>query len=382
MKPVIIGIDGGATKVAGCILERLNENTFIKGSDIVAINYIDCPSYVKDFKPLPIVEQLADLHSGDFSLSQKEKEHGTAYIEACEQVITSLLSQINGERPVIGIGLPGIKTPNGQGIQSMNNGPRIPNFLERLNRRLRENQINNKPFNKIGNDNDFCGIGETYAKDGAFRESKYGLYIGGGTGIADAIILNGNPVPLNSVNHWFPKTWEIAGQNGLPMESLISHRGLMDQYGKNTHSTYEELAEKDLYPETFLTQSSIGEKMAEDFSRTLSSLILDRIHTLYGGWQGTFDLLDPARLIETEFPEKGQFFDKIVFGQRLGYLLGKNPGLFKEVKKRIRLGIEASALLSRKAIDHYLSSEIILLSHLRNASVLGAGIDAYFHDKP
>ncbi len=381
MKQPIIGIDGGATKVAGCILEKTGRSTFKKDSELITVRYDECPSFIPGFHPLPIQEQLAESRSGKLNLSEQEMNHGKAFVEACEFVINSLLDEVIGKPPIIGIGLPGLKTTDLCGIHSMNNGPRIPNFLNQLNDRLRQKNANNNPLRKIGNDNDFCGIGETYTEEGAFKNIQFGLYIGGGTGIADALLLNGTPTPFNAVRHWLPKTWEIADLMGTPMESLISHRGLMNQYASATKTDRESLIRNKIYPESFLTIDPIGEKIAKTFSDTLSNLIFDRILTLNSGWSNTFNFIDPSRSIEKDFKEKGNHFDRIVFGQRLGYLLGKTPHIFTKIKNCVSHLIDTSSLLSEESKHQYLSQDFIIRSNLRNASVLGAGIDAYFFEQ-
>ena len=81
----IIGIDGGASKVSGAIIERVNEDTFDISGNIIELNYKDHASFDHSFKPIDLSEQLNGV-----PILQNEKTQGQAYIETLLNVIKQL----------------------------------------------------------------------------------------------------------------------------------------------------------------------------------------------------------------------------------------------------------------------------------------------------
>ena len=81
----ILGIDGGASKVCGAIIERVNEDTFDISGNIIELNYKDHASFDHSFKPIDLSEQLNGA-----PILQNEKTQGQAYIETLLNVIKQL----------------------------------------------------------------------------------------------------------------------------------------------------------------------------------------------------------------------------------------------------------------------------------------------------
>ena len=124
----IIGIDGGATKVSGAQVIRIDDQTFELIKPIKEIQYKEHKSYDSNFVPLTLEKQLANKQ-----LTKPEQNQSQLYIEC----ITEVIEQIIGEDPIpIAIAMPGIKTANKRGIKAMVNGPRIPNLCDELEKRL------------------------------------------------------------------------------------------------------------------------------------------------------------------------------------------------------------------------------------------------------
>ena len=69
----------------------------------------------------------------------------------------------------------------------MANGPRIPEFKK-------ISKVDN-----IFNDSDCCIIGEWKSTIGKMQNIKNGIYIGGGTGIADGLIYDNKLIDFNEV---------------------------------------------------------------------------------------------------------------------------------------------------------------------------------------
>ena len=244
----LIGIDGGATKVSGAIIKQINQNSFDLASDVTTVLIKDCPFYSTDFKPV-------EIDALQVSLSNEEERQGIAYVEACEKVVTDLIEQNQIENPNIGIGMPGLKTDNLRGIQFMNNGPRIPSILDVLEHRLAMAEIKHQPIVRLGNDSDYCGLGEFYSPNGSLRAVTNAYYIGGGTGIADVIVLDGKPVPFDEVQVWMKKTWDLKNENGISLETLISQQGIINQYAEQTGKSVIELENDGIFPAKILKEN-------------------------------------------------------------------------------------------------------------------------------
>ena len=67
----IIGIDGGATKVSGAIVERIDDQTFDLLKPIKEIQYSEDQSYNSDYKPLTLQEQLRGKKLSNKEYKQK-----------------------------------------------------------------------------------------------------------------------------------------------------------------------------------------------------------------------------------------------------------------------------------------------------------------------
>ena len=344
----LIGIDGGATKVSGAIIKQINQNSFDLASDVTTVLIKDSPFYSTDFKPV-------EIDALQVSLSNEEERQGIAYVEACEKVVTDLIEQNQFENPNIGIGMPGLKTDNLRGIQFMNNGPRIPSILDVLEHRLAMAEIKHQPIVRLGNDSDYCGLGEFYSPNGSLRAVTNAYYIGGGTGIADAIVLDGKPVPFDEVQVWMKKTWDLKNENGISLETLISQQGIINQYAEQTGKSVIELENDGIFPAKILKENK---EIEIQFVETIAYLFKDRIHSL--------------------FVEKNQIFDRIVIGLRLGKLLNNNSELLDSIIKLLLNQISKSVILDPTAQDHYLQKNFIVISELNHAPIIGAGVDAYY----
>lgn len=353
MNQVLIGIDGGATKVAGALVIRDEKGNYKLDSEVIQVKYHDCPSYSAKFQPIKIDIQIKEAATGLLNLNIKEERQGIAYAEACEQVIIELFNEQKSDNTLIGLGMPGMKSPDKKGIEIMNNGPRIPRFLDVLNRRLEMAEITGTTIRSLGEDNDHCGLGELYSEKGSFKKVKNGLYIGGGTGIADAIILEGKHIPFSTIRDWMPRTWQINDEAGLSYEYLTSHSGIMKQYAEITGKSVHDLKTQHIYPDKILQEN---DRIAKRFIISLTGLILKRIHLLY--------------------KHKTLVFEKVICALRLGTLLQKNSELFNQIQINIWKEISESETLDGDAKRKYLENELLIISHLIHAPIIGAGVNA------
>ncbi len=387
---LLLGIDGGATKISGWIVD-----TQEKGFSLTNINiqkkYSEYSSYDGAFKPVDIKTQLAEMNS-DINLTDKEISQGLAYKNTASDVIIELSKKNPNRKLLIGFGMPGLKTTDKRGISALANGPRMPKFVEFIEGKLRNAKIDFYPISHLGSDADYCGIGEEYDISGSFKGVENVYYLGGGTGVADAMKLNGKLITFDSMKNWIAKAWEMKGTSGLSFERYASASGIQYIYSIKSGIPVEQLNNQGIYPPQILHRALENESAAletiNEVSGNISKLLFERILTLYSGYSDLFEFINAAKpkLIK-DHPYKGTLLDRIVIGQRLGDLLKESQStqlLWKDILKNLKTLIEETK--NKKLIEHYLengnfNNDILTISGLREAPAIGAAVDAFLSNK-
>jgi hypothetical protein len=393
-KYTLIGIDGGATKVCGWLVRYVEkENNFTLTSTHTELSYSAVPGFISDFSPVPVALQLQQRDESKIILTEQEIQQGSVFIEACARVIIDLVQRAKSKSVLAGIGMPGLKTQDRRGINVMANGPRIPDYTTQVETKVKQAGLQLlAPVSHLGSDADYCGIGELYARDGLFRKTGNAYYLGGGTGAADALLLHKQLVPFDQTKNWLAKTWEMKNDLGLAMERYASTSGLQFIYSQMAGIAVEELNRKKIFPLQIARLALNGDPGAvltcQQVVKYLSLLFLERIITLCSGWQALFGFVNPAHTQLTEdHPYRGEVFDRIVIGQRLGELLKSESArkvLLNPLIRNLSDLINNSPSLPKKIKAHYLSggrlrSRSIVCSELRASPALGAGIDAFLN---
>jgi len=299
---------------------------------------------------------------------------------------------MGGNKPVlIGIGMPGLKTTDKRGINVINNGPRMIDYCTRIEQTLRQAGVEIVgPIARLGSDADYCGIGEFYARNGSFQRVQNAYYLGGGTGAADALLLNGQLIPFDAIKSWMAKTWEMKNDKGYSLERYASASGIQFIYSLHAHLPIESVTSEQIFPIHIAELAVAGDKPAlatfSEVSEYLSWLIFERICTLFSGSKEIFgfvnhkrEALDPVHLY------RGTLLDRIVIGQRLGDLMASASGeqlLTSPILKKLYDVIQAAGCLPEKVKLAYIKDkqfirEKLILSQLREAPALGAAIDAH-----
>ena len=385
---LLIGVDGGATKVSGWSIDiNTEENTFNLGEIHAERSYRDIPGYIADFKPIEVTTQLKERETGAINPTNDEKQQAAVYVEACAQVVEDIVSVNKQNSVLVGLGMPGLKTENKRGISALANGPRMIHYCDQLEKRLEIKDIQFlSRIDHIGSDADYCGIGENYSAEGLFKDIKNGYYLGGGTGVADAMKLNKKLVPFDETKEWIAKTWEMKSNDGRSLERFASAGGIQNIYAEHSKTDVSELNNKQIFPYQVAELAVRGEEAAiktyQEVVKNISLLLYERISTLYGGWQSIFTFVNPNRSgLSDQHPYIGFLFDKIIIGQRLGDVFDSEAGLKflkMPVMKELENHIQSSSILDARAKNHYSNLEgLLFTSKLREAPVIGAGIDAY-----
>ena len=330
----VLGIDGGATKVSGGVVKKVNENIFRLVDPTIDIQYADHLNFNHNFSPLPLYTQ------SDEAISQEEEKQGSVMIDCTCEVIKSLA----GDNPFqIAIAMPGIKTEDNRGILKMANGPRIPNFCDQIESKLKIKA----PIQKLESDADMCVWGEEYAESGAFRSVNNAYYLGGGTGTADGLKLKGKLITFDEASDWIAKSIELKMQNGDSLENYASMSGI-----------------KQLRQST--SDGHIG--------NALGALLFDRISTIYSGWVKSYDV---SRDLNQKHSFLGTLLDRIVIGQRLSQFLqsGEGQPIFNAMMEELtkQCADSHSEISDHFLIDGKFDLNRIVLSELRAAPIIGLG---------
>jgi len=388
-----IGIDGGATKVSGGIIQFESETqSFSLRGHVSQCNYQHFSSFKKDFIPVELTIQLEESENENMKITEAEKIQGAGIVDACADVVTTLYQRSNQLPLLIGIGMPGLKTKDQRGIAVIKNGPRIPRFSDKLDEKLEQRGISLLvSIQKLGSDAEYCSIGEEYGQGGLFKNIRNGYYLGGGTGAADGLKLNGKLVSFDQSKEWIAKTWEMKNETGASIEKYVSAKGIQALFGTYSNISMEQLEDEKIYLNEILQIAIDGEEYAiktwEDIISNLSQLLFERILTIHSGWQESFTITHSTqRMLKKNHQYRGTLLERIVIGQRLGELFA-NPAaeefLLQPLCNKLGELILNSASLPMNAKEHYLYSQkfnlnLFKISRLREAPILGAGIDAYF----
>ncbi len=386
---IIIGIDGGATKISGWEVSYDTKTGLFSLTDKnIQKKYSDYDTFIPDFKPVDIKIQLKEMEA-KINLTDEEYRQSRAYINAAADVITGFSKQNPYKKLLIGFGMPGLKTKDKRGIAALLNGPRMPRFLTEIEEIVANRGVElYSSINHLGSDADYCGMGEEYSTDGMFKYVGNAYYLGGGTGVADAMKLKGKLVTFDSIRNWIAKAWELKSKSGLSMERYSSASGIQYIYSVYSGIEVEELNEKHIYPLQILQLAVKGDKAAlnciNDISYNIANLFFERIITVYSGWKNIFEFVNPDRKsLEASHPYTGTFLEAIIVGQRLGDLIEESKDtnlLWNQIQNelsRLFQGIDDEDLKKYYVKGGKFNAEVIKTSKLREAPALGAGIDAY-----
>ena len=269
----LLGIDCGGTKVLAQSASFDSETGLVSPGEFhLEVNYSDSPNWNPNFIPIHLDLQRQEFSERNIFLTEPEMDQGDVIVETIQNVI------FKSESDSIGLCFPGIK--NDRGVVIMANGPRIPDLLERI-----------PEIDSLYNDSDCCVVGEWKSTIGKIQNAKNSVYIGGGTGIADGIILNGELIDFNERDD-VKRSWELIMKNGQSVESCLSPKEIIDQWN---------ISNKDKV--ITLDQLSKNENSKLIFNKAIiafSYLIQNRIQF---------------------FRSNNSIIEKIVMGQRLGMFM-------------------------------------------------------------
>ena len=272
----ILGIDCGGTKVmAQSVTYNSITGLVSPGEFQLEVNYSDSPKWNSKFIPVHLDLQRQEFSEGNIYLTQPEIDQGNVIVETIQNIISK------SESDSIGLCFPGIK--NERGVVIMANGPRIPDFLERI-----------QGIDSMPHDSDCCVFGEWKSTIGKLQNCDNAVYIGGGTGIADGIILMGKMIDFNARDD-VKRSWELKIPSGETIESCLSPKWMIHQWNISQREKVETLDQ--------LSQNQIANTIFKKATEAFSFLIQNRTQ---------FFKANHAKI------------EKIVIGQRLGIFMANS----------------------------------------------------------
>ena len=295
--PLLLGLDGGATKILAqtCTIDP-RSSLIISKEEYHESNYRDSHKFNSGFIPIDLARQKKEAKKNNYSFSDQEINQSVSVIETIIKVIESSAKEKTISK--VGLCFPGIKTANYDGISIMANGPRNINMLSMINKMLKPKLDNSISIKTIYDDSECCVIGEWKSSIGKLRDCKNAIYVGGGTGIADGIILNNKIVDKD-----IERSWELIMPSGESVEQCLSLGGMLSQWNKEKEKPIKAIV-------SLFDQAVSGNNFANS--------IIEKAEKAF------------AFLIERRmefFQSHNSKPEKIVIGQRLGNLLTKknNP---------------------------------------------------------
>ncbi|MAE45767.1 MAG: hypothetical protein CMJ86_02645 [Planctomycetes bacterium] len=205
-----IGVDGGATGFrVGCVVPGVDGGLQIRGGLKRGLWPTDA-----NFVHLTIGEQRAQL--GGLRRIPGERELERAWVQGLAGVIRELLGKQAFEVLHLGIALPGQKDDRGRGVLVMAHGPRLPEFSSALEMEL---DLGDKlRLCALGSDGQDAGRGEEWGQGGAFWGQASALYLGLGTGLAEAVKLDGELLAAQVLAGYSAPPWEAQLPGGAHAE--------------------------------------------------------------------------------------------------------------------------------------------------------------------
>jgi hypothetical protein len=317
--PLLVGLDGGASSAKACVV---TDGTH--GLSAAAQPVEEVYGEVEGFVPVA----RDDARKRPYPAG--ERQLALAWVDAAARAV----ARAAGTRvPILlGAALPGLKTPDQRGLFWARHGPRIPDYLARLELELASLGVElAAPIAGLFSDGDCCGLGEERGEQGNFRGVANAWYVGGGTGLAEAFKVRGEVVEMDRLAPNVKKAWQLFWRGEHTFEDMLSISGLNEQ----AHGFVEE----------FFGRSDVVSVMIQSMNA----------------------LADLAQLRANDFERAGWGpLERVVVGQRLGLLLGSFR--FQELRKELSEALEKRGLPR----DGWL-----VFSSMREAPALGAAARAF-----
>ena len=365
---LLVGVDGGASEVRAHQVVVVEEGP-VPELTIGPATASTCYERIAGFEPAPVAQQVSAHELGQVEPTEIEALQGEMWIEAAAGAILSVAAQAGARNVLVGMCMPGIKTADRRGVAVLKHGPRMPEFCAQLERELTSEGLRLlRPVESLASDGEASAWGEECDAQGLLRGVTNAYYLGGGTGLAEALKLGGAILGLDAVGHSIAKAWQLESSSGIGFEELLSMRGINDRYARRAGVTTP-LSSEDVPEVRALEGDAEAEQVLREAADALVELCMARIRSLHtGGAAGG----------RGRHPKPGTALGRIVLGQHLGRLFAMEalaPLLRDRVEEGLHRSIEGTGSLV--LCTHYLEGSalrpgLLSASTLRPAPAIGA----------
>ncbi|MDA1263869.1 MAG: hypothetical protein O2816_02180 [Planctomycetota bacterium] len=212
---VLIGIDGGASGVRLFVVDQLATGRLRLGARQVEHDW----TRLSGFQPAPLDQQVAE--QDDPQLERMEREEADAWIHTVANLVAEGVIGLRDADLRLGVCMPGVKTADGRGVAIFRRGPRLPHFVDDLNRQLRGRNLPlASPIERVSDDGDAAAWGEEWAAEGKLGGVPSGYLVNLGSGVAEGLKVEGGFVPIRSLRDVLPAPWLTGAEDRLGMVGL------------------------------------------------------------------------------------------------------------------------------------------------------------------
>lgn len=216
----LVGVDGGATSARACRV--LSTPAGLRAA-------VEGPAHVHPAQAgfVPVLREAAHA-----ALSLREHQLAREWSASVAAAVLDVLDESQGGPLLLGVAMPGLKTPDGRGLAWLRNGPRAPRFLESVEQRLAARVVAwFAPAQGLFSDAVAALEGERAAQGGLLRGLHGAWYVGGGTGLAEAALIDGRAVGLDDARLGWTRAWELDAGSGANFEQRLSMAALVERCG-------------------------------------------------------------------------------------------------------------------------------------------------------
>jgi len=352
---MLVGVDGGATSVrAHVVAER--GGLLVEVGAAASLDHAELrPADLSDFAPVALEVQRAEHARGAIEPTREEQAESARRARGVARVVAQALRAASGRdgpwRARVGLCWPGLKDAAGAGVLVAKNGPRAPRLLAEIAEALRLANVElAAPLPPLMSDGLACGLGERHSAAGALRGIDHGWYFGGGTGLAEAALLDGRVQTVDQLGPHWKRAWESTSRSfGAGFEDLVSAGGI--------DAAWRRQGGEDRAVDAALAGHPAARELLRRGAAALAELCVDRILAVHA--------------------QRGLVLQRIVVGQRTGDW-SADPRLDECWSAVLRA--ELAALLAQDAPDGVLRQWLpggerpdrVVASTLRSAPALGA----------
>ncbi len=223
----LVGVDGGASSVKAWAVQRSDhDDGWIADGPMRRFEH-HCPGFAPVALELQREELAAPIVGGG------ERRAADVWIANTRRAIVEIARELGRSRLAVAMAMPGLKTEDARGILVSRNGPRCADFVARIEQELAKADLELvAPIPALLSDGYAAALGERFAARGSFRGLEHAYYLGAGTGLSEALMIDGRVRSMDDVAGWFPKAWAMTSARGASYEDELSASAIQRRFAE------------------------------------------------------------------------------------------------------------------------------------------------------